>query len=160
MGEAKRRKALGLGPKGPKKPKEPSPSQQSENPIELIEKIPTKPNYEFTNRDIFNAVRLNFFKELFGLRLRVEKGWSMSPFDKGRLALFEAIAKAFEIDRLQDITDDGFEAVKPDIRKAGEMLHESGGMRDMQDSLIFLFLPREIHRSIDLYWHGVGDWLS
>jgi hypothetical protein len=40
------------------------------------------------------------------------------------------------------------------------MLYESGGMDDMRDPLTFLFIPKELHRFIDLCWHGIGEWKS
>lgn len=168
MGEANRRKKL--DPNFGKKPKYlsldmlklPEAEISNKSMWEQLGNIPEDclPEYkmDFTNLDILMAIQMNFFQELNAMRLRVKNNWSMSEFNKGRLFLFEAIAKAFEIDRLESFTDDGFGKQKYEIRKAGVMLNNSGGTKDMQDPLIWLFLPKEIHRFIDLYWDGIGEW--
>ena len=122
--------------------------------FDLREKV--APAYDFKNRDITEAIEMNFFEELYALRQR-DKDGDIGSFGKGRLALFDAVAKAFEIDRLEVITDYSFESVRMDIRKAGEMLNESGGMKDMLDPLIFFFLPKGIHGIISAFWHGIGE---
>lgn len=47
-----------------------------------------------------------------------------------------------------------------DIKKAGEMLFASGGMRDMHDPLLWSFIPRSMSRTIDIIWNDIGEWVS
>jgi hypothetical protein len=48
---------------------------------------------------------------------------------------------------------------KQNIRKAGEILNQVGGFQEMCHT-IETWVPREFHRSIEIFWDGIGQWIA
>jgi len=111
-----------------------------------------KPKKTRQNTIQSEAEALNFFAELSGLRKHASNG-----FDLARLELFEVINEIMENDPLGD---DYSDALTQRLKNAGQSLYNSGGMKDMHDPLVWLFIPKRLHRDIDVHWSGVGEWLG
>lgn len=94
------------------------------------------------------AAKRNLYTEIAGL-CQLE---NLGSFSQARKVLFLAVGEAIEHGSNYP------ESVKEKIRKAGEMLNESGGFIDMSDYLVWSFIPKSLHREIELHWDGIGDW--
>ncbi len=98
------------------------------------------------------AIRKNLYIELSALIGFQKQSSHIDEFSLGRKLLFNAIAKSIEYG------DDTPESVVNEIVESGNLLNKSGGLRNMEDDLIWLFIPNLLHREIELMWFGIGEW--
>ena len=80
-----------------------------------------------------------------------------SPYQAARVLLYKTLLE--EKDNLKQDANIS-KKVDLNIRKAGEMLYASGGMNDMHDRLLWIFIPPYLRRYIDYNWNGIGEWLA
>lgn len=106
--------------------------------------------------DLAEAARLNFFTELEGLeKLQSDKE---GTFGWGRLQIFKAASLCLVKDSLS--TPEEVRILTEQIHEAGEKMYEIEGMKGLHDPLIWLFMPKSWHRTIDKAFNGIGEWLS
>lgn len=110
----------------------------------ITSKSPSMSRYLFTQ-----AAHQNFFVELNAL---LTINHPEGTFDGARRKLFEAISQAIFYG------DDYPDAIFEEIREAGKLLNQSGGSVDMHDYLVWSFIPKHLHRLVDLCFDGIGEW--
>lgn len=106
-------------------------------------------------RDYLNRLyaETNLLSEAAGIQARIDKGGYVSAFDRARFTLFSAL-----INSAQGKINDS--QLWEQLARAGNDLYSNGGMNDMKDPLLWLFIPRQVQRLIDNAWDGIGGWCS
>ncbi len=88
--------------------------------------------------EIDTEIWASMLRELIALRL-----WNRdTQYDKAKILLYTGLLE-------DNLTH---------IKKAGEMLYESEGMSGLNDYLLWSFIPKDLHRYIDIAWDGIGEW--
>jgi hypothetical protein len=97
----------------------------------------------------------NLVKEMIAIQERFEKNWMVTDYQKGQLALFEAVIVAKPNSASEEPNLDAIDIEK--VKAAGQLLNESGGCRDMSEA-ISLWLPKSLHTFVDRAFNGIGEW--
>ncbi|MEM6751478.1 MAG: hypothetical protein AAF630_00625 [Cyanobacteria bacterium P01_C01_bin.38] len=79
-------------------------------------------------------------------------------FDWARLQIFKAAVLLLA--DTSELTSESASYITEEIHKAGLIMHEVDGMRGLEDRLVWYFLPKRWHRTIDEAFNGIGTWLS
>lgn len=119
------------------------------------------------NRMLHDAFQLNLFQEYKALESRMKNPSTVGSFDQGRYYLYQGIVgmilfdpiKADMKEEMTDAEKAQWEKFNADIRKGGQLIC-SESPDSMHDPLILCFIPRQLHRDIDMEWHGIGNWRS
>lgn len=117
------------------------------------------------NRILHVAHEMNLFQEFKALETRMNNPTTVGIFDQGRYYLFKGVVGMIMFD---PVRGDMKEEMTPDeknkwkefdvnIRKGGELIC-SESEQSMHDPLIWLFIPKQLHRDIEYTWHGIGSW--
>lgn len=108
------------------------------------------------NTLLHKALAYNLFQEYQALKTTAKK----SVFDKGRETLYEGVIDFIFMESKP--TDDSFKnfisaysLAKTKIINAGHLFHKDDSMGD---PFVFSFIPEELHRDVDMLWHGIGSW--
>lgn len=118
------------------------------------------------NKMLHLAMDDNLFSEYEYLRnIHNEHGDNMNIFDQGRFYIFQGIIDMIMFDPVMAdmkpvMTDDEtkqWQGFENDIRKGGVLVHQESP-ESMHDPLIWLFIPKYLHRDIHFIWNGIGDW--
>lgn len=114
------------------------------------------------------AVRKNVFKEYKALNRRLnektarsnpkedEKTQKKEYYSVARKQILQWIIECVKHDpESGDYSDDDNDKL---IIEAGKSLYLHEGMRGMHDPLVWAFIPKRYHRTIDALWDGIGEW--
>lgn len=120
-----------------------------------LESINLLPKHKFLEKDLEDAIRLNFFAEFDTLS---KKEHAPDTFDGSRKILFEAIS-CLALDE-STMTREEIGSISGRIKRAGMHMFQVDGMRGLQDSFIWGFVPIQWFRIVDVCFHGIGDWIA
>lgn len=103
--------------------------------------------------------------EAAAIECRLLLGHDVSDFTKGCLAVYEALRlmtppPTLEKPSWHETNTQVAEIVSAKLKEAGEMLNASGGLKDMQDPLLWSFIPQNVKRLVDFAFDGIGEWLA
>jgi hypothetical protein len=139
--------------------------EKTESEIKIFSKI--KALIDANNGDIskFPAVQelfeYNIFPELNGLIYYIkcdEERGETDLYKIGRKGILEYIITCVEN---EPINGDYYTRENKQVMiKSGENLNKSGGMTDMQDDLVWSFIPKRYKGEIDRFWDGIGEWIA
>jgi hypothetical protein len=105
---------------------------------------------------IFEAKEYNIYDEYMGITNFVKhRGGFQDNYEKGRYRVLEYIINCIIADPLEG---DYYEENNTKLLKeGGELLNTEDAM---QDTLVWLFVPKRLERTIDMAWNGIGKWRS
>jgi hypothetical protein len=89
-------------------------------------------------------------QELEGIKNREEP---LGTYQEARLLIYSALAQCWE-DREKIIDPQ----IEKQIKDAGEMLYQYGGMKALHDELLWYFIPKPLGGEIEIIWNGIGEW--
>lgn len=115
---------------------------------ETVQALKDSTEEEFVNEIRLEAIAKNLYAEIAG----IERTKEFSPFNKTRKKLFLAVGELIERASVCP------EPLKQSIRESGEQLHQCDGFQGMSDPLVWLFIPKALHRDIEFIWDGIGEW--
>ena len=95
-------------------------------------------------------VDMNIMTEFIALKKRID---THSAYDQARYLVLDCIVTCVLKDRDQgDYIDD---EIIQKLRKAGSILNDH---EDMNDPLIWSFIPRRYYGMFNHFWDGIGSW--
>jgi len=95
----------------------------------------------------------NTLAEIEGIRKKKQ-----TPFQKARLIILEAVFDLAILDCYDDVEESKIKKLFAKIKTAAQDLVRVESNESLSDPLIWIFLPREVHRILDMAFDGVGDW--
>ena len=109
------------------------------------------------------AINCNLFSEYEGL-----KKYLHSDFQNGRYLVLKAVVAMIVYDPIlgdfgEEMTPEDNEywkKIDQDIIEGGKLLYKAYGMDGMRDPLVWSFIPKRFHRTIDILFDGIGEWVS
>lgn len=123
--------------------------------------IPLETFLNGNNKMLHKALHQNLFKEF--KQIEFFNPPPIESFQLGRFHIFRGIIGMILFDPVwgdhkPKMTPEMYtqwDEFHADIRKGGELVNETGRMRD---PLIWLFIPKEFWCSIEMKWDGIGEW--
>lgn len=108
------------------------------------------------------AVQYNLFKEYNGLNKLINRAKELNrPEDKYKIARSLIYGYIIECIRKDPHNGDYYnEQNHQNLKKGGQILYDTEGMRGMHDDLLWSFIPKRYRREIDIAWNGIGEWVS
>lgn len=106
---------------------------------------------EKRNRSIDRSQELSARKKMNEKLKRLKKEKFPTQYQKGLILLFSACLN-------QDPSYDDTDQQTEDIKKAGQMINESKGIKGMSSSYIWDCMPKRMSGSVACFWHGIGEW--
>lgn len=90
----------------------------------------------------------------------------LDNFNKGKHLVLRAIIKMVEFDPIKadkkiEMTDQDrayWKDLENDIKMAGNILNDHGGMIAMKDDRIWDFIPPRLYQDFNMHWNGIGEW--
>ena len=105
-------------------------------------------------------------KELNGIKRISDQDINQcTPFQKAQWLIYEGLLALTETVNLHDYLEGNLFSKDTEAREqihlGGQILYDEGGMSNlhgMHDTLLWLFIPDAMERTVDFLWHGIGDW--
>jgi hypothetical protein len=104
---------------------------------------------------IFEAMEYNIYTEYMAMTKNFKKGISNGTFEQGFYKVLEFMINCIIAD---PINGNYYEQQNSDLLKEGGRLLNITG--DMEDDLVWYFVPNKFKRDIDVSWDGIGGWQS
>jgi hypothetical protein len=109
------------------------------------------------------AINMNLFREYEAL-----KSHNNDDFEKGRFLVLKGVVSMIKFDpvrgdskyKMTQDEEEYWKQIRNDIIEGGKLLYKADGMDGMNDPLVWLFIPKMLHSSIDRMFNGVGGWRS
>lgn len=116
---------------------------------------PGTPDAKISVSAISLLSEVNFFSELYGL-YRINPCPKSDSFNSARLVMFTALCTLL----VGDSSSESAAKANSLIKEAGRLIYEAVGSKGLRDNLIWLFIPKQYQRIVDLCFNGIGGWSS
>lgn len=111
------------------------------------------PRCEISQNEVLVANKVNFLRELSGLNIYHKEG--DYTFGSARLQVFKAVTPCL-LDET-NLTVDDFTLMHSDLKVAAMVMYKVDGMKGLNDTLIWHFIPREWRPIVEAAFSGFGE---